>query len=416
MKNLFRTISFVLVITSLSINANAQNWTSKANMPEAREGAVCFTIGSKIYWGGGTATTQTDVKRDFYEYDPATDTWTKLADMPEERLWGISFSIDGKGYVGLGKTSGSGSGTYLQSLYEYDAATDKWTQKASISAPYGLVSSSVFVVNGKAYVLGGTNSNFASFGTLYEYDPLSDQWATKSPYPITNQGSNWVRHAITFGMGNKGYIVSGEIRKASGAGTEFTKKSFEYDPATDTWSPIADFIGDGRAAGAAFVINGTSFCGLGYSKDASFNNVFYKDVFSYNAGSDQWTTVGTFPGDGRVLASVSVINNKGYVGGGSKLQTGHFNDWHELTIPNAISNYYQEAQLTTYPNPASDKIYINTSTDYTTYTIYSVDGKTVANGNIKNNAISIASVPNGQYIVELKNNMQAQRGLITISK
>ena len=378
-------------------------------MPDAREGAVCFSLNGKVYWGGGTATTQGNVLKDFYEYDPTADTWTPKADMPEERLWGISFTINGKGYAGLGKTSGSGNSAYLSSLYEYDAATDKWTKKADITAGFGLTQSSVFVANNKAYVLGGTNSNFASYGTLYEYDPATDQWATKAPYPVTNQGANWIRYPFVFGIGSKGYIASGEVRKASGLGTEWTKKAFEYNPATDTWTPIADFPSDGRSAGSAFVINNIAYCGLGYYTDGSFNNVYLKEIYTYNPSTDTWLGPVNFPGSERVLAASAVINNKGYVGGGSKFQSGYVKDWHEVTLPTSVGELNSTNSLVIYPNPTSGNVTIAGINKTYNYTVTNLQGQTLSKGDLNktNNKISLSPFVSGTYFIHVQDEQRS---------
>lgn len=406
----------LLAVLLITYSAKGQSWAQKTDMTEGREGAVCFSLNGKVYWGGGTATYQADAKADFYEYDPATDQWKQLGNMPEERLYGIAFTINGKGYVGLGKQSGGGFSNYLQTLYEYDPGTDKWSQKASMPAPYGLVSCAVFVVNNKAYVLGGTNANSASYGTLYEYDPGSDQWATKAPYPLTIQGNNWIRQPMTFGIGNKGYVIAGEIRAAAGLGSQFTKKCFEYDPTSDTWTPIADYMGDGRAAGNAFSINGMGFCGLGYQKDPSFNTTYYKDVYVYNPNTDQWVSGGDFPGDARVLASSTVIGNKGYVGGGSRHQTGYYKDWHELTIPTAISNHTKDDAITLYPNPAKDAVHLDGDVQFSDYRLYNITGKLIKEGMIKSNLISIDGIATGSYIIKLTGDEGSYSRLLQIQE
>jgi N-acetylneuraminic acid mutarotase len=57
----------------------------------------------------------------------AQGTWTKKADFGGgSRESGIGFSIGSKGYIGTGKNQG---GNYTKDFWEYDPATNAWTQK-----------------------------------------------------------------------------------------------------------------------------------------------------------------------------------------------------------------------------------------------------------------------------------------------
>jgi N-acetylneuraminic acid mutarotase len=55
-------------------------WTQKADFAGGnRRFAAGFSIGEKGYLGTGYNEGWT-ARKDFYEYDPATDTWTQIAD------------------------------------------------------------------------------------------------------------------------------------------------------------------------------------------------------------------------------------------------------------------------------------------------------------------------------------------------
>ena len=64
--------------------------------------AVGFSIGSKGYIGTGLLIVTFHFK-DFWEYDPATNTWTQKADFGgTARTNAVGFSIGSKGYIGTG--------------------------------------------------------------------------------------------------------------------------------------------------------------------------------------------------------------------------------------------------------------------------------------------------------------------------
>src|SRR4249919_3048148 len=84
-------------------NAQAQKGDSWQQMQSLgisatpRGSAVSFSIGNKGYIGTG------DSYNDFWEYDPATNVWTQKADFGGKgRDWATGFSIGNKGYIGTG--------------------------------------------------------------------------------------------------------------------------------------------------------------------------------------------------------------------------------------------------------------------------------------------------------------------------
>jgi N-acetylneuraminic acid mutarotase len=90
-------------------------------------GAVAFTIQGKGYVGTGSGAGGTG--KDFWEYDPASDSWTQKADLVGSPVsYATGFALNGKGYIGSGVVFGNGD--FLKTFYEYDPALDKWTRKA----------------------------------------------------------------------------------------------------------------------------------------------------------------------------------------------------------------------------------------------------------------------------------------------
>lgn len=58
-------------------------------------------------------------------------------------------------------------------------------------------------------------------------------------------------------------------------------------------------------------------------------------------------------------------------------------------------------KLSLYPNPASDEITISFNT-YSSYSVFSVDGKLVQQGMLNGNRISVSELPTGVYVLELE--------------
>ena len=83
-------------------------WTQKASFPGAsRYAAVGFSINNKGYIGTGYDGNLN--YKDFFEFDPVSNTWAQKADFPgETRSYSIGFAIQKNGYIGIGN-NGNGS-------------------------------------------------------------------------------------------------------------------------------------------------------------------------------------------------------------------------------------------------------------------------------------------------------------------
>jgi len=109
-----------------------------------REFAVAAALGSKIYVGTGT---DLDNKKDWWEYDPATDLWTQKTDFGGTgRCGAVAVALGSKIYVGTGMDPDN-----KKDWWEYDPATDLWTQKTDFggAARFGVVAASI---GSKTYV------------------------------------------------------------------------------------------------------------------------------------------------------------------------------------------------------------------------------------------------------------------------
>ncbi|MFZ1528072.1 MAG: T9SS type A sorting domain-containing protein [Ferruginibacter sp.] len=140
-------------------------WTPKANVPEqGRTNAVGICIGNKGYIGTGVYYYDTR-KKDFWEYDPATDSWTGKADLPGIQRYGASgFAIGNKGYLAAGWYY-----TGQNDLWEFDPATNIWTQRESLPADFRHISAS-FAIGNKGYLGLGSNS-IGALNDFWEYSP-----------------------------------------------------------------------------------------------------------------------------------------------------------------------------------------------------------------------------------------------------
>ena len=201
--------------------------------------------------------------------------------------------------------------------------TSPWKKGAPFPEPdeelYGVA------VNGKMYVMGGWDNGKAR-GANYEYDPATDRWTKKSPMPRP------AHHAALAAVNGKIYAFGGFVAPTNtpiplGAAWEPIADAYEFNPATDSWKPIAPLPGKRGSAIAAevggkiYVIGGATtmegskdpfFTAFGPAKVLATNDV-------YDPATNTWESRNPMSVP-RNHAFSGVVNGKIYVIGG---RTGH---------------------------------------------------------------------------------------------
>ena len=173
----------------------------------ARYGAVAFAINNKGYVGTGY---DGNYLKDLWEFDPSIRQWTqKLSLRGAKRRDAVAFVIDGMGYV----CTGIDNGTYEYDFWVYDPSTDEWTGKrdiANVSSDsydddYTTITGTnkaAFSINGKGYIATGGSSTTGT--DVWEYDPASDFWTQKTSLEASAR-----MEAVGFAVSNLGYILTG---------------------------------------------------------------------------------------------------------------------------------------------------------------------------------------------------------------
>lgn len=198
----------------------------------------------------------------------ATDIWEQRADFGGiGRHRGTGIGVNNRAYAGLGHQNGNGIDIWFADWWEYDPATNSWTQKSDYPGNNGLGDE-----NAVAVALG--NVIYAGLGqhdtdAFYKYDPLTNTWTLMAAPPVGNTFWN----TAPFSVGNIGYFPG-----------LFSNKLFSYNPATNQWTQMADIPFSTSYGTPGFAVGEK-----GYLKNGA-------DFYCYDPVLNSWSTKATFPG------------------------------------------------------------------------------------------------------------------------
>ncbi len=289
----------VLTASTTDVGNSWQSGSASNTLIQGKHG-VSFVINGKGYVGTGVNLAGTIASSAFFEYDPVADAFTQKADFGGgARYAAVGFALsNGKGYVGTGVTPG---GALSNDFWEYDPAANTWTSRTVV--PGGVRRwASAFGINGKGYVMAGSNSNFLN--DIYEYNPATNIWTSKGTVaPSYGAGDG----AVAFSIGSIGYFGMGYNNTAPGS---YEKRMWKYDPnkgTNGTWTAIADFPGNGRVYPVAFSIGSKGYVGTGYD-----GTTYYNDFWQYDTLTNTWEQQADYSASRVFGATGFGIGGKGY--------------------------------------------------------------------------------------------------------
>lgn len=320
---MLKLIFIALIVISSNSSVFAYDvWNQKEQVPAiGRHRGSGLAIGDKGYVGLGhmNGTGNNIIYNDWWEFDPATNSWTQKSNFPVYTYGASVFSVGNFGYVGGGTGLGS-------EFYKFNPITNTWTQIAN-SLTETPSDDTAFGINDKGYIKNGS--------AFLEYDPITDVWTNKANCPL----GGW---AITsFVIQDKGYVKSGYTL-------------YEYKPSTDQWTIRASFPGLTSNGGPGFSVNNKGYVVTGYS---SFLNPVNSECWEYNPANNSWAQLTDFPGVSRRFGVAFNINNKGYFGLGTN--GTNMNDFWEFNpaLEGLSLNNNDDFSINVYPNPSNDIIY-----------------------------------------------------------
>lgn len=391
---LSRCLLTAFILCGFGLSSQAQGlWVKKANIGgEARHRSSGFSIGSKGYIGGGHINSGTTITySDWWEYDPASDSWTQIADYGGGQRYQLAtFSLNGEGYAGCGE---DGAHNYTSDFWKYNPSVNTWFPIADLPGLPRRGAAS-FVINNVPYVGLGQSGGPTAGGyevDFYQYDVDSDEW-----YPIADFIGTARTSAVGFAHGDKGYIGTGHMVGAA------TRDFYEYNSLTNSWTQLADVDTTHRQDATGFQLNGKGYILTGNDNLGELN---YDDVWEYDFAADTWTQLPDFPGSARRFFVSFVIGGVAYAGSGTN--GTNLNDfWMYDPTFNSVDEFDEQNVLEIYPNPAIDYVNINVPAHMSgdlMLQIYSADGKLVLQETMISNQLTLnrEEIGKGIFIVKL---------------
>lgn len=198
-----------------------------------------------------------------------------------------------------------GAVNVLDTMEAYDPAADAWRTDVA-RLPAEMHHANAAVVGERLWITGFLEDlAFAPNGGVFSYDPEVDRWDESATMPAGTE-----RGASAVGVLGERILVAGGLR--GGTVADFSA----FDPASDTWEPLADLPEPRDHAGAGVVD------GIFYVLGGRANGITSRSaaVFAWDPETRAWSRRADMPTARGGVAS-AVLNGRIYVFGGEGNRT-----------------------------------------------------------------------------------------------
>ena len=308
------------------------NWAfvESVNEPMQRHEHAYVAVGDMFYLVGGRG------ERPVQQYDPATKTWVDLAAPPFQMHHFQAVSYDGKVYVMGAFTEGFPDEKPIPHIYIFDPATNTWSQGPEIPEDRRRGAAGVVVHNDQFYIVAGiTNGHLDGHVTwLDRYNPATDTWTQLADAP---RARDHFHAAVIDGKlyaagGRRSYHAIGQVADLTEAAVDV------YDFESNTWTTLAQDLPTERAGstsveydGRLVVIGGESVRRLPEDGNDGPSSAHF-EVEVYDPSSGAWSELPSLL-EGRHGAQAIVHNNMIYIAAGSRTLGGNEINSHEVYVP-----------------------------------------------------------------------------------
>jgi len=377
-----------LMFTTYSFS---QEWTSIAPVPSAgRDDGVAFSLNNKGFVVTGTADgSNYSESNKLFCYHPENNSWSEKAEFPGiKRQYSSVFTIDGKAYLVGGYSE---FGTPLNDVWEYNESLDIWIQRNNFPGN-GRWDATTFSMNGIGYFGLGT-TQIGTLADIWKYSPENDDWNLLTYYSGSSGGG--LRSVVALPLFDKIFLGEG-FSVHPNSPISYYEEWYSYEPATDILRGTYDSPIGFRSYGTA-LSNGVFalVCG-GMNKTGEFKNDCYRLDYS-----GKWTQLNSIGTEGLRGSSGFVIGGDFYLGTGLKADGTKTNEFYKLTSPaNPLSETF------VFPNPSNADFNIISNPE-SEVSIYSVDGKLLLKTRTDvSGYLRINELTSGLFIVKVLSNDQ----------
>jgi len=284
-------------------------WSLLAPLPMPYSETGVAQVNGKIYVIGGYPSDRKTVAA-VQVYDSETDKWQIVAPLPVPLNHVMAAAANGKVYVIGGQTTESSEPAkagFVNTVYEYDPATNRWTTRAPMPTNRG--GGAAAVADGKIYVSGGRPPGGADFAV---YDPKANRWTTLPNLPTQRN------HLAADAIDGKIYVVGGRFE--GGFRSQRTDAVEVFDPKTNQWSKLRPML---RPRGG---VNGIAANGcfhlFGGEGNPEHPYGIYPDHDYYNPITDSWHRLEDMPIAVHGVTGMAFIKGLIHLTGGGTAQGG----------------------------------------------------------------------------------------------
>lgn len=231
------------------------------------------------------------------------------ADAPQGRACAMCFAADSTVYIAGGRVQ---DGRYPTTMLRYDAAKDRWDETAALPIT-PRVNGTVCATEQGVYMGLGFAGGSVHYDSVYlhdwwHYEPATDTWTRLADYPAPQTAA-----AVSWYDGQQIWVACGFH--------EYTQDVWRYEIAQDRWIRAEEQSPIRVMSAVAAQCDGRYFVGTG------FHNTSHSYWYEW-LEDGRWVKCASVPGKGRHNAACSATDNAVWLFGGwhygDSLTTGFY--------------------------------------------------------------------------------------------